>query len=423
MNQSRTSSFLDPGRGAAEYITHADRVHHDHAIQRGPTGLVADKETTAFDATMQEAPTLYEDTIKALPYHAADDNHVGFVQISVGIAGPLRVQSLDLAPEDYYARLAIVDSVLVAYCSRICEAFSQCGGLRFRVLREGISTAPVFFFDGPENALQFADQVPSLKQQFAADAESTSRFARLQSLTPTVIGSTVHVLFTYTTEEAMGQNTVTIATQTACDRFLETELARGLCVRHCSIERHTANDKRASARDATDVVRGVQVLAWGELTNEVCERVLKCTTKQLHDILLVMKEGHTRLCAFGNNINTANVVAAMLTASGQDAGSVPGNAWAHLTAQYDSDTQDLKVSVFFPNLPTGTDGGGTMYRFQRKSLGVLQCLGPGSKQRLAGLVASFSLALDVSAAAAIASSQFTGAQEEISREESKRSKL
>lgn len=85
---------------------------------------------------------------------------MGFNPIPVDSARPLRVQGLEHAPGEYYAPFAMGVPTPVASCSRGCKVFTKCNGLQFRVLREGMSRAPVFFFDCPENELKFADQVP-----------------------------------------------------------------------------------------------------------------------------------------------------------------------------------------------------------------------------------------------------------------------
>ena len=60
---------------------------------------------------------------------------------------------------------------------------------------------------------------------------------------------------------------------------------------------------------------------------------------------------------------------------------------------------------------------------QKASLELLKCRGPGSKRRLAGLVACFCMALDISTAAAIASGGFTDAHKKLAREKVNKSKL
>lgn len=378
--------------------------------------------TNPLNAALPLASRAYLEAESNTPLKVAIENHAGFVRVPVGIAGPLRIRGSEATDDEFFAPLATVEPTLIASCSRGCKAFTESGGLQFRVLREGMSRAPVFFFNSPSEALAFADYVPMLWDQFARDAESTSRFARLQTLTPHIVGSNVHLYFSYFTGDASGQNMVTIATQTACDRFLASSTARKLGVKDFIIEGDMASDKKASWHNATEP-RGCQVLAWGEITNEVCERVLKCSTERLYTILMLMKEGQTRNGGFGCNVNTANIVAAIFIACGQDAGSVAESAWAHLTTTYDANTKTLKQSLFIPSLPVGTVGGGTMYPSQKASLALLKCAGPGSKRRLAGLVACFCMALDISTAAAIASGGFTDAHKKLARAKADRSKL
>lgn len=373
-------------------------------------------------ATLHTASPAYCKAESVTPTRINIENHAGFVRVPVGVAGPLKIRTSNDTDDECFAPLATVEPTLIASCSRGCKAFTESGGLQFQILREGMSRAPVFFFSTPAEAIAFAERLPMLQSQFAKDAESTSRFARLQTLIPHIIGSNVHLQFSYLTGDATGQNMVTIATQTACDRFLASNTAKELGVKDFIIEGDMASDKKASWGNATEP-RGCQVVAWGEMTNEVCERVLKCSTKRLYDVLMLMKEGQTRNGSFGCNVNTANIVAAMFIACGQDAGSVAESAWAHLTTTYDSDTKVLNQSLFFPSLPVGTVGGGTMYPSQQASLEMLKCTGPGSKRRLAGLVACFSMALDISTAAAIASGGFTDAHKRLARDKVYKSKL
>ncbi|KAF2022492.1 nad-binding domain of hmg-CoA reductase, partial [Setomelanomma holmii] len=145
------------------------------------------------------------------------ESFVGFVKVPVGLAGPLRVRDGCHTDDDFFAPLATVEPTLVASCSRGCKAFNRCGGIRFSILGEGMSRAPVFSFASPAEAIVFAKHIPGFKGQFAADAEKTSRYARLQNLTSHIIGSNVHVKFEYICGDAVGQNMVTIATQRACD--------------------------------------------------------------------------------------------------------------------------------------------------------------------------------------------------------------
>ncbi|KAF1343486.1 substrate-binding domain of hmg-CoA reductase [Lizonia empirigonia] len=161
--------------------------------------------------------------------------------------------------------------------------------------------------------------------------------------------------------------------------LLATDAARDLGVEDFVIEGELASHKKAS---------------WGNMQHRA----------PLHR-LYVGQGGPDAQRTARSNINTANIVAAMFIACGQDAGSVAEASWSHLTAELDWATKKLKLSLFFPSLPVGV----------KASLELLRCQGPGTKRRLAGLVACFALALDISTLAAIASGHFAQSHERLAR--------
>ncbi|KAH8696928.1 hydroxymethylglutaryl-coenzyme A reductase-domain-containing protein [Phaeosphaeriaceae sp. PMI808] len=174
------------------------------------------------------------------------ESFVRFITVPVGLAGPLRVQDTADTNDEFFAPLATVEPTLVASCSRGCKAFNMCGGIRFHIFKQGMTRAPAFAFKSPFEAIRIAERILEFEAQFAADAEQTSRHARLRRITPHVIGSQVHVKFEYFCGGAVGQDFV--------------------------IEGETASDKKASWGNVMEP-RGVQVLAWGELSDSVCNNV------------------------------------------------------------------------------------------------------------------------------------------------------
>ncbi|KAJ5185649.1 Hydroxymethylglutaryl-CoA reductase class I/II NAD/NADP-binding [Penicillium cf. griseofulvum] len=161
--------------------------------------------------------------------------------------------------------------------------------------------------------------------------------------------------------------------------------------------------------------RGIQVVTWATLSDTVCRTVLRCTAESLYHVFRAMQEGGIRNGQFGSNINVANVITGIFIATGQDAASVAEGPWAHVTPEYDFESRQLKLTLYFPSLPVGTVGGGTAYDTQQEALGIMGCKGTGGKSRLAGLIATFSLALDISTAAAVANNTFSKSHEQLAR--------
>jgi hydroxymethylglutaryl-CoA reductase (NADPH) len=66
--------------------------------------------------------------------------------------------------------------------------------------------------------------------------------------------------------------------------------------------------------------------------------------------------------------------------------------------------EGLHVSIRLPGLEVGTVGGGTTFPHARRWLELLDCAGAGKVYRFAQIVAAATLALEISASAAMATS-------------------
>lgn len=304
----------------------------------------------------------------------------------------------------------------MASCSRGCKAFSRSAfaGVRVEVLSEGMSRAPAFRFASVDNAVAFLKRVPMLEAQFTVDAEKTSRFAKLQSVKPSIIGKTVHLKFVYSCGDATGQNMTTLATHAACTAFLSSGAAKVAGIIGWQIEGQLASDKKGSW-ESVAAARGVEVVAWGVLDKKACLEALGLDTRQLYRAIMTLQEGGIRNGQFGSNVNTANVMAAMFIACGQDAGSVFEAGWSQFTAELDGTTEDLTISLYIPSLLVGTVGGGTGYATQKEALKLLGCDGDGKKYAFAETVAAFCLALDISTVSAIGNDTFAASHKNLAR--------
>ncbi|VTT62500.1 unnamed protein product [Fusarium fujikuroi] len=331
------------------------------------------------------------------------ENCIGFCQIPLAVAGPLQVTG-GVTLDTVYAPLATG-----------CKAFNASGGIHIETLSNSMSRGPVFTFDSPDHAVIFAKDVPALKPIFSQWAAETSAYVRLQAMQPTIIGSKVHVLCSYSCGSAAGQNMVTKATQHACE-MLRDSLTDKYSIRGFLIEGQLASDKKPSWGNVKKP-RGVETLVWGTISPDACREVLGCTTDQLYATQQILKEGGIRNGQFGCNVNPVNIIAAMFIATGQDPASTAEASWSHLTSELHPKTGALTMSLYLPSLPVGTVGGGTGLPMQREALKMLKCDGEGAeqKQRLAGLIAAFGLALDVSTSAAVTNDTFTASHMRLGR--------
>ncbi|KAH7407953.1 hydroxymethylglutaryl-CoA reductase [Cadophora sp. MPI-SDFR-AT-0126] len=340
------------------------------------------------------------------------ENCVGFTCVPVGLAGPLILNGTYQTRKSLYAPLATVEPSVVAACSRGCKIFSTFGGISASALEEAVSRAPVFSFSTIPQALAFYRIVPSLIEKFKAAAEKTSRHAQLLSVNPSIIGSSVHVKFTYNCGDAAVQNMVTLCTHAACMALMAEDRPDGMT--DFQLDGNMSSDKKLSWTSIHEP-RGVSVLAWGTISNTASEKMLGCSARKLKTALSRIEAGGVRNGNIGQCLRPSNIVAAIFIACGQDVGTVLESGFSHLTGEYNEETEELTLSLFFPSLLVGSVGGGTGYATQKEALELIGCHGEGKKWALAETIAAFSLALELSTLGALATDTFASSHKDLAR--------
>ena len=122
----------------------------------------------------------------------------------------------------------------------------------------------------------------------------------------------------------------------------------------------------------------------------------------------------------GNNAHSANIVAAVFLACGQDPAQVVESANC-MTLMEPVGNGDLHISVTMPSIEVGTVGGGTALSAQRASLDMLGVAGahaeePGENARqLAEIVCGTVLAGEISLMSALASNHLVSAHMALNR--------
>jgi hydroxymethylglutaryl-CoA reductase len=380
---------------APDVLHHVMQILHDNAfyveaaIEEPDFATDIEDRFTALKNLRQRLKAIPRDEVRG----TRNENFVGYTQVPLCLAGPLCIKG-EHQRQTVYAPLATVEPTLAVACSRGCKAFQTSGGVQAIALYEGMSRAPVFEFSTVDDAVKFHQHVPNLEPSFRASILCTSRYARLTGLVPYIIGRTVHVKFVFTCDDSAGQNMVTIATSRACLDWMKSADAEEFHIVNFQLE--------GNVQDA----RGVEVLAWGKISDADCQKALGCTAAGFHQEFLRFNDGSVRNGQMGQNANTAKIMAAMYIACGQDAASVLDCGWSHLTAELDSNSQILTLSMYFPSVAVSTVGGGTQYPTQREALELIGCSGPGKRHAFAETVAAFALALEVSTLGAFANNTF-----------------
>ncbi|PIE40831.1 MAG: hypothetical protein CSA49_06475 [Gammaproteobacteria bacterium] len=296
---------------------------------------------------------------------------IGSVEIPVGIAGPLHIKGAE-ADGLFYAPMATSEGALVASATRGATAISRSGGATARVLDQRMLRVPVFVLNSSANAVLFSEWVTDHFKEIAEETRKYSNYANLVTLKAFVFGRSVHVHFVYKTGDAAGQNMTTTCTWRACQWILAAMNAfQGVEFENFMIEANLSNDKKVTYQSFLSG-RGIRVLAEAQISDAVCQEILKVSAKQLVEAYNNFVVGSVAAGMVGININIANVIGAMFAATGQDIACTHESAIGQLHLEL-TDKGEVYATMMLPSLVVGTVGGGTNLPTQRECLELLGC--------------------------------------------------
>ena len=389
-------------------------VRNENAYHRIPRG--ADRwsiqerwNTLAISNDMRQEIADTQSLSRNTTYRRNIENYIGTVKVPVGIAGPLRVNGI-FAQGDYYVPLATTEAALVASYNRGTCVISKAGGCTAMLLDEGVSRAPGFVFKNLSQAVLFVKWALSRVEEFKRLTAATSRYCKLTNITPSIEGNHVYLKFEFFTEDASGQNMVTIASDAICNYIFHHSPFQPV---RWYIEANFSGDKKAS-RQSFQSVRGKKVAAETIIPKELVEKSLHTTADQIAHYYRMSTIGGVLSGTIGIQGHYANSLAALYLACGQDVACVAESA-VGVTRFERIEGGDLYASVTLPNLMIATVGGGTGLPSQRACLDILGLSGPGNANAFAEVAAGLCLAGEISIAAAISAGEFTQAHKQLAR--------
>ncbi len=341
------------------------------------------------------------------------ENLIGAVQIPLGIAGPLKVNG-HYAQGDFYLPLATTEGALVASVSRGSKALSLAGGVQVIVENMGATRAPVFKTSGIVESKKF---IKFIEENFSAIkkiAENTSTHLKLLEISSWMAGQRVWLRFVYDTNEAMGLNMITVATDEVVKEFIEPKTKI-----HClALSGNMCVDKKPDWLNFI-LGRGKRVWAEASIKKEVVEEVLKMSVEKIVETAKSkILYGGAMSGSLGFNQQFANIIAAIFCATGQDLAHVTEGSLGITMAEKNG--EDLYISVYLPDLMTGTIGGGTRLPTQKEALSILNIPDKKLKEgeqvlKLAEIVGAATLAGELSLLACLAQGSLARAHENLGR--------
>jgi hydroxymethylglutaryl-CoA reductase (NADPH) len=350
------------------------------------------------------------------PFAKAQEMLTGAAVIPVSVVGPielelgeyeLREPEGELAEtgreqDSVFVPLAHTEGGLSASLHRGARAVAESGGFRTYVLADRITRASCFVCGSSADAIELAawigDNLSAMQDWLAEqDDPSLSKFARLREVKTHVVGPMCHVLWRWTTGDAVGANMMTRNSYVLNMGYvMERAPVRP---ERSILEANMGGDKKPSF-EYFQSGHGKTVLAETTLTEDAVRRVLRTKLDDLEELAWAGTHGAIASGMQSVAFTPATAIAAVFAATGQDLGMVGTSSMCHGAARRVEG--GLQVSLRLPGLEVATIGGGTTLPYAHAWLELMGCAGAGKVYRLAQIVAAATLALEISASAAMA---------------------
>jgi hydroxymethylglutaryl-CoA reductase (NADPH) len=350
------------------------------------------------------------------PFARAQEMLTGAAVIPVSVAGPivLELGEYELREPDgalletgrsrdsVFVPLAHTEGGLSASLHRGARAIAESGGFRTYVLADRITRASCFVCGSAAEAVELArwieGELDSMRTWLEGqDDPSLSKFARLREVKTHVVGPMCHVLWRWTTGDAVGANMMTRNSYVLNMGYvMERAPVRP---ERSILEANMGGDKKPSF-EYFQSGHGKTVLAEATLTEDAVRRVLRTKLEDLQELAWAGTHGAIASGMQSVAFTPASAIAALFAATGQDLGMVGTSSMAHGAARRVEG--GLQVSIRLPGLEVATIGGGTTLPYAQRWLELLGCAGGGKVYRFAQIVAAATLALEISASAAMA---------------------
>jgi hydroxymethylglutaryl-CoA reductase (NADPH) len=333
------------------------------------------------------------------------ENLIGFAQVPVGIAGPLSVDT-GSGVRELYVPMATTEGAMVASYSRGMKALRP-GGVRARVVREGLSQHPVLVYPDAASAVAASARAAELRGEFERLVAGTTRHGRLVAARPELFGRRLVLCLDFHTGDAIGINMAAQAAE-LCSRLLAEQT--GASARYVHGE---DVEKRANARAFLEG-RGRSVVAEATIPRATLREVLRASPEEMVAIQRTYVAGFARLGTQNWLVQSANGLAAVLLACGQDVAYVTECATGFLELETTPDGS-LYASALLPSLLVGTVGGGSAQGTAAECLDLLGVRGEGGANLFAEILAATVLAGDLSLLASFCTHEFVAAHERLGR--------
>jgi hydroxymethylglutaryl-CoA reductase (NADPH) len=330
------------------------------------------------------------------------ENLIGSMQIPLGVAGPIEVHG-EHANGLYYVPFATTQGTMLESYHRGMNVITLSGGAQVRIEDNKVDITPVFLFNRMNEAPVFIEWVRDNFESIRKEAESTTRYGKLLSIQPRIIGRRVYLTFAYSVGDASGLNMINIASYKACEYIKQAYSGRT----RYYLRSNMSSDKKPSYFNLIQSY-GKRVTADAVIPAKIIKKNFQTTPEQMRDFWFSSIPASFQGGMIGTNAHYANGLAAIFIATGQDIAQIV-NASMGIGILELTEEGDLYISATLPCLIVATVGGGTGLPHQKKCLEIMDCAGEGKVEKLAEIIAATLLGGEISIMAALSNSTFAEA--------------
>lgn len=281
-------------------------------IRRGVISRTpATSEVTRY---LEDSKLPYRGYNYSLVHGACCENVIGYLPLPVGVAGPLNIDG-----RNYFLPMATTEGVLVASTSRGCKAINAGGGAVTVLTGDGMTRGPCVSFPTLARAGAAKIWIDSEEGQSVMTKafNSTSRFARLQSMKTALAGTYLYIRFKTTTGDAMGMNMISKGVEKALNIMATESGFDDMSI--VSVSGNFCTDKKFAAINWIDG-RGKSVVAEAIIPGDIVKNVLKSNVDALVELNTSKNLIGSAMAGSvgGFNAHASNIVTAIFLATGQD---------------------------------------------------------------------------------------------------------
>jgi hydroxymethylglutaryl-CoA reductase (NADPH) len=287
-------------------------------------------------------------------------------QVPTYYIGPMLVKH-EIKIGEYWVPISTTEAILPYSIRRGIRIINKAGGCNVHILREGMTRCPIFETSSAKDAIRVREFIDANREKLNEITEISSAHLELLSNESWIIGKYIFVRFGYLTDDAMGMNMVTNATDNISRWITDATGCRII-----SLSSNLCTDKKPSGINFL-LGRGKSVVAECNISSKLIKDELHTTVQKIVEVTELKNILGSAIAFTPTHLNAqvANFLAGIFIATGQDVAQIVESSMGVFLSKINADGS-LYISLTLPSLEVGTVGGGTSQFYAQRALSKMR---------------------------------------------------